>query len=631
MSASRTKICRLRLQSQRCFFLSVFHGERAVLRNRAKALAFAFFAAFSAGCWTGEEAHDHIHHFQSMQRACSAFDYKNAFRSVFSEESAEAAKGKINAVFDCLIFETEQYKNAIDGEALDKAQLEKLLNEGFIKAGSLAPAIDKITHPDYSDRFLNLKSIAISLLGQQQAGAPIRHRRICRESGHKNGFAGIPEAAAADGADGGEREAWPAPSPHLKGVSKSEADVFIRFLEDARGFFLSLEDYSELIFEDLLQTDIAAGGKIPKSAFQADRGADQPGGGGRSEGSEPAQPAGKAAWQSAAGPDSAPQERAARQPEQPPAAPQTGGDSPSAAAAAAGSQIQEAGAKSGLAGKVRALFSSLWEPARAAVPAEPEAGPRKPVRAGIAEAYLLPLLEKHLKGEAPGFFRSISLKEAGRGEGESPRPAGAPHIMNSKWAAQLPPEQFERWKRKRDSSMKRHRERRAGLENIEKKIRRKKALRALVKMFDLHAAGSPEFLSRGNIRYAVFNIMLAERVFALYDSNGNAVLDESETDSLSCFVEPVISVIFSLFQEGREANFMREWMAEPKYAFYYTVKRKRLPGGRWLSLPDYILSRSLGGLEGSASLSYDEAVRVIEILFADFFPYKYMGGAAPAP
>ncbi len=678
-------------------------------------------AACLSGCgWLGETPHDPVYQFQTMDAACGAMDYKNAFRDVFREESAAAASEAINGVFDCLIFKTRQYKNAIRGESLNKEQLKNLLNEEFIKTGNIAPAIDKITSPGYFDRFLNLKNIAMSLLGQQQAsgGEGIRHRQICRDSGHKNSFIRMASA---------EQAAYPAPLPRADSLSKAEVDVFIQFLEDSRRFFLSLELASSLIFEELLQTDIAENGQIPLALFLEGRGGsdgeknglfEMPLEGAESEGwrrrvrlaegaSEEAD-----AWrrrvrlaegvsEGAAGAEAGPPlDSAAARPE--------GGESgwlKKAAAAAfdfaadfsesavmrisrafgppeeaaegaaeggASADLSESAVLSGAGGETSS--SSMPESAAEAdMPfndspesatdegrgGEPAASSREAGRiqeaksaADYMEIYMLPLLEKRLAGSAPGFFQSIALNErpgreagggTGREAGSAPdnQPAPEAFLWKAGFSASAPaagqqPEYLEKWRniqerqRERSGAWQRHSERR---QRYRQGRKRKKALEALSRMLMLHepapgAAPSEGFLTRGHVKYAVFNIMLAERVFRLYDSNRNFVLDRGETDSLLCFVEPVVSVISSLYLEGWEdgsAKSFYKWMASPQHAFYYTVRYKKPPGGTVWSSAGYGWQRLTGGLNEVSPLSYDGAVRALEALFARYFPYRYMG------
>jgi len=78
-------------------------------------------------------------------------------------------------------------------------------------------------------------------------------------------------------------------------------------------------------------------------------------------------------------------------------------------------------------------------------------------------------------------------------------------------------------------------------------------------------------LQRGHLRYILFNMHIVQKLFDLYDSNNNFLLEKEELNKAFCLFQPIIKFFTA------DQSFFTQLIFTNQVVFYYTVRYKEIP------------------------------------------------------
>ena len=132
-----------------------------------------------------------------------------------------------------------------------------------------------------------------------------------------------------------------------------------------------------------------------------------------------------------------------------------------------------------------------------------------------------------------------------------------------------------------------------------------------------------------DMKYLLLNARLVEMIMNIYDFNNNGLVESKELESVYCLFDFLMSSIFAR-SSSEEDTWWEEWkqsVARPENIFNYILKYQEIPDPEGWNV-HFVWNAYANESEG-ISLSLEAVVKLVSVLFHEYFPEKYFINSPP--
>lgn len=143
----------------------------------------------------------------------------------------------------------------------------------------------------------------------------------------------------------------------------------------------------------------------------------------------------------------------------------------------------------------------------------------------------------------------------------------------------------------------------------------------------------PSHMTGLDMKYFLLNARLVEIIMNIYDFNGNGLVERKELKSVYCLFDFLMSSIFAR-SSSEENSWWEEWkqdVGRPENIFDYLLRYQEVPNEENLNVR-FLWDVYVNGDESAKiSLSLEAMVKLVSMLFHEYFPEKYFTNGTLLP